>query len=146
MMMRAKSLSFSFGLFLVVALLQGTVAAAEETKADSLAQRYSVEPQVVQGLRDKDRGWGEISNELALAQQLSKDQPDTYPTTNDALRRIETMRQEGKGWGAISKEMGYRHGSIVSDSRRSEKAEKPDRPEKPNKPEKPEKADHHTNR
>ncbi len=125
-------------------------------RAQALAKQYNVETSVVEDLRGKGRGWGEINTELAMAQHLSKTEAAAYPTLNDALTQIESQRTAGKGWGAISKDLGFKLGPVVSASRnarerlekmdrmskpermnRPERLEKPERPGKPERPENP---------
>lgn len=130
-------------------------ASKGEAKVDRLAQQFNVDATTVQGMRDKRQGWGEISTQLALAEQLSKKDPQTYPTTADALNRVGTLRDQGKGYGVIAKDLGFKLGPVVSDVKRSrdtirssaradrpEKAMKIDRPERPERPNRPEKPDH----
>ena len=132
----------------------------ETKKAESLAQQFSVDVATVQQMRDKKQGWGEISTQLALAQQLSKKEPGTYPSTAEALSRVETLRDQGKGYGGIANELGFKLGPVVSSVKQSRnaiqtasranrpettggtgignnsnKGERPDRLERPEKPE-----------
>lgn len=118
----------------------------QEKQAENLAQKYNVEPQTIQRMRDQRQGWGEISIQLALAQQLSRTDPGKYPTTADALKRVEGLRGEGKGYGVISKELGFKLGPVVSDVKRSRdtlraasRVERPERADRPERPERPEK-------
>jgi len=134
---------------------QAAAASKGEAKVDSLAKQFNVEATTVQEMRDKRQGWGEISTQLALAQQLSKTDSKTYPTTADALNRVGTLRDEGKGYGAIAKDLGFKLGPVVSSVHRSsdtirssaraqrpEKSARPERPERPERTQRPEKPDH----
>lgn len=129
---------------------QEAAARKGEAKVDNLAQQFNVDSATVQGMRDKRQGWGEISTQLALAQQLSKTDPATYPTTSDALSKVGSLRDEGKGYGVIAKDLGFKLGPVVSGVKRSRdtirssaqahqpetagKANRTDRPENPNHP------------
>lgn len=137
---------------------QEAAASKGETKVNDLAGQFDVDPATVQEMRDKRQGWGEISTQLALAQQLSKKDATTYPTTADALNKVGSLREEGKGYGVIAKDLGFKLGPVVSGVKRSrdtirssaradrpekaEKAMKADRPERPARPDRPEKPDH----
>lgn len=137
-------------------------AKSETDKIQSLAKQFNVAPDVVQGLRAKKQGWGSVTIELAMAQEFSKTDPNTYPKLTDALSYIESLRIKKMGWGRIAKELGFKLGPVVSaaqhvrnemrkDSRpvkstvpkieKPEKAavraEKPVRPERVSRPERP---------
>jgi len=86
----------------------------EISRIGELAEQFQVPATRIQGLRDKKQGWGEITTELALAQQLAKTDSKTYPSTTDALSRIESLRQEGKGWGKLAQELGIELGPVIS--------------------------------
>src|SRR5688572_27509728 len=57
---------------------------ADNKKVDALVQQYKVTPEIVQGLRNKGQGWGEVSIGLATAQELAKRDPTNYPTQDAA--------------------------------------------------------------
>lgn len=82
--------------------------------ADKLAKEFDVTTDTVTGLRDEKRGWGEIIIELAMAQQLTKTNPTTYPDMESALAKIESIRTTGEGWGLIAKSLGFKLGPVVS--------------------------------
>ncbi len=83
-------------------------------KIQSLAKRFDVAPDVIQGLRANKQGWGSIGIELAMAQEFSKTDPNTYPKLTDALKQIESLRARKMGWGQIAKELGFKLGPVVS--------------------------------
>ena len=89
-------------------------ARAETDKIQSLARQFDVSPDVVQGLRAKKQGWGNVTIELAMAQEFSKTDPNTYPKLTDALQHIESLRAQKMGWGRIAKELGFKLGPVVS--------------------------------
>jgi hypothetical protein len=117
-------------------------------------------------------GWGEVNITLALAQALVD--AGTYPDLQSALTGVQTtvtnpdgtttttveggvlaMRADGMGWGAIAKQLGFKLGTLISASNRSDKATagsersakakaeratgKPDRVAKAERPARPEK-------
>ena len=137
-------------------------ARAETDKIQSLARQFDVSPDVVQDLRAKKQGWGNVTIELAMAQEFSKTDPNTYPKLTDALQHIESLRAQKMGWGRIAKELGFKLGPVVSaaqhvrnelrkDSRPAKSAvpavekpgkvagrtERPTRPERVSRPERP---------
>src|SRR6266496_674054 len=134
-----------------------TSSGSQQARAEALAKQFQVPPSTVEELRNKRKRWGEVTIELAMAQQLNKMDPKSYPTLADALKRIDTLRAEHKGWGEIAKEQGFKLGPVVSDVKqmrqelvKTERGEhgavekgrdhrdKPngiDRPERPNRPE-----------
>ncbi len=136
----------------------------QQAKVDALAKQYNVEPTVVQQMRDKRQGWGEISIQLAMARQLAAKDPATYPTFQDALDKVQDSRASGTGYGRMAKDLGFKLGPVISDARRSKaefqssvETERPARPEKSEKkngvertnrptrmerPERPEKPEH----
>lgn len=77
----------------------------DEKHADALESEIGVGEDVVNGLRERyrDKGWGEIAIQLAMAKQLSKMNPSSYADTKAALPRIEELRREGKGWDEIAR-------------------------------------------
>src|SRR3954471_3775877 len=64
-------------------------------KTDQLAKQFNVPNASVQDLRTKGQGWGEITIGLAEADKLAQMDPKTYPTTADALTKVETLRASG---------------------------------------------------
>lgn len=89
-------------------------AKSETDKIQSLAKQFNIAPDVVQDLRAKKQGWGSVSIELAMAQEFSKTDPNTYPKLTDALQHIESLRAKKMGWGRIAKELGFKLGPVVS--------------------------------
>ncbi len=82
--------------------------------ADKLAKEFDVTTDTVTGLCDERRGWGEITIELAMAQQLMKTNSTTYSDMESALAKIKSMRVAGEGWGLIAKNLGFKLGPVVS--------------------------------
>lgn len=135
-------------------------AASEPTRAEAIAKEFNVESSAVQGMRNTGHGWGEITIQLAMAEHLAKRDPATYPTTAEALTRVDGLRRDGKGWGAISNELGFKLGPVISDVKRTHqtvrgsgrpdqpkpaRAVKPDRPtrlDRPDRPGRPDRPEH----
>jgi hypothetical protein len=135
-------------------------APGQTTQLQTLATQFNVAPGVVQDLRAKKQGWGEITIELAMAQRLAQTDPKAYPTLMDALAKIETLRAEKTGWGKIAKDLGFKLGPVVSAAQRagnelgresratgspkpeeaamSERPARPDMGARPSRPERPE--------
>lgn len=138
-------------------------ARSSAPRADALAREFGVTTETVDGLRAQKRGWGTITIELAMAQELTRRDATNYPDMNTALAKIETMRAGGSGWGRIAQDLGFKLGPVVSAvqrarvemrrevraarTERTEKADKPDkaergsradRPDRPPRPDKPE--------
>jgi hypothetical protein len=137
----------------------------DRARAEALARQFTVSVSTVEEMRDKKQGWGSITIQLAMAAHLVKQDPTTYPTMADALKKVETLRAEGRGWENIAKELGFKLGPVVSDvqqARRELRAEargdarvekerdrgradlhaegrldRPDRPARPERPERP---------
>ncbi len=126
---------------------------------NKLVTEFKVDEALIQSLRDKKLGYGEIAITLALADKLEGG------ITGANIDRVLAMRgTDGKtGWGVIAGKLGVRLGSVISDvervkpdartekmdnasksggekndkAERPEKIEKPERPERPEKPERP---------
>jgi hypothetical protein len=94
-----------------------TAEAPDAVRADAIAKQFNVTPEQVAEMRARKQGWGTITIELSMAEQLMKRDPQTYPTMNDALTKIDALRAEDHGWGAIAKELGFKLGPVVSAAR-----------------------------
>jgi hypothetical protein len=92
----------------------GTTSSASSDKVKTLSSQFKVDPSVVEQLRAKNQGWGETTIELAMAQHLTQTDAKTYPTTADALNKIESLRSQKMGWGKIAKDLGFKLGPVVS--------------------------------
>lgn len=123
---------------------------------ETIAKQFGVPDKVVDDLRARKMGYGEVSIALALSQQLMK----KGLSQQQAIDKIVGMRKSGMGWGVVARDLGLKLGGVISDVKkadkqlakldtvkRSEKLEKVAKDEKPSKPEKmegptkPEKAD-----
>lgn len=90
----------------------------QKAHGEALAKQFKVEPSVVETLRASKQGWGEIAIRLAMAQELTKTDPKTYPTVAEAMRKIGDLRAQKMGWGATGKELGLALGPVVSEVQR----------------------------
>lgn len=97
---------------------RGAAAGPARFKAEVMARRFHVPVGVVEDLRNRRQGWGEIATRLATAQYLSQTNGKTYATISVALQRVEVLRGEGEGWGAIARELRFKLGPVLSAVRR----------------------------
>ena len=133
----------------------------QQRVTDKIKAEFAVDDARVQGLRDKNMGYGEISIALGLAQGLPGG------ITDENVQKIVALRQGPPvmGWGKIAKDLGLKLGpvqskvhKIAAEARKQEKAakvkkdekaggekdkkgEKMEKPEKPGKPEKMDRPD-----
>jgi hypothetical protein len=132
--------------------------------SETIARRFNVPEKVVNDLRARRLGYGEVTITLALSQQLMK----RGMTQQQAIDRVIGLRTSGRGWGVVARDLGLKLGDVVSDVKKTDRqlakldvgkpagAEKPDtlakvekpgkpekveKPERPARPEKPEKVD-----
>ena len=84
---------------------------------DALARQFQVEPQVVENLRVSKQGWGEITIRLGLAQELTKTDPETFPTMTEALQKVGDLRAQKMGWGSIAQSLGFKLGPVMKEVR-----------------------------
>ena len=125
---------------------------------ETIAGQFGVADKVVDELRARKMGYGEVSITLALSQQLMK----TGLTQAQAIDKVVGMRKSGMGWGGVARDLGLKLGRVISDVKRADtqlvkldavnaaktekvekvaKVEKPGKPEKMERATKPEKAD-----
>lgn len=79
---------------------------------ETLARRFQVTTSMIEKRRNKKKGWGEITTQLVMAQEVTQTNPETYPTFIDGLGRIEALRRTGMGWGKIAQEMSLNLGTV----------------------------------
>lgn len=125
---------------------------------ETIAKQFGVPDKVVDELRARKMGYGEVTIALALSQQLMK----KGLGQQQAIDKIVGMRKSGMGWGVVARDLGLKLGGVISDVKKADKqlakldtvktaraekvekaakAEKPGKPEKMERPTKPEKAD-----
>ncbi len=98
-------------------LNEDTSGRLKTSHVDALAKQFQVEPQVVENLRVSKQGWGEITIRLGLAQELTKADPETYPTMTEALQKVGDLRTQKMGWGAIAQSLGFKLGPVMKEVR-----------------------------
>jgi hypothetical protein len=110
---------------------------------ETLARRFHVPTSMIEKRRNKKQGWGEITTQLVMAEEVTQTNPETYPTFMDGLGRIEDLRRTGMGWGKIAQEMRLNLGTVrraVEDIRNDLRSQSPRVQPKTMKTEKPQKA------
>lgn len=142
-----------------------------QQRIDELAKKFNVEPAIVENLRNVKQGWGEITIRLALAQELTKVDPQKFPSMTEALQQVGELRAQKMGWGKIANELGFKLGPVVSEVQRtrddfksqaksrvlqerthlgkdktersetSQRIERPERAQRPERPERPQRPD-----
>ena len=128
----------------------------QPNRVQSLATQFNVDPGVVETLRGKKQGWGNVTIELAMAQHLTQTDANTYPSMTEALNKIDSLRSQKMGWGKIANYLGFKLGPVISaaqhvrnelrrESRpektatpKAEKSGKPETTVRANKPSRPE--------
>jgi hypothetical protein len=118
---------------------------------ERIAKQFKVSDSVVDGLRNRKMGYGEVTVALALSEALMKQ--DKSLTQQQALDTILSRRAAGQGWGQIAHSMDLKLGHLISEVKKADKqvdrvkadkvarADKPDKIEKPEKPQRVEKPD-----
>jgi len=126
------------------------MAAAPEGRrrvTERIAKQFKVSESVVEGLRNRKMGYGEVTATLALAEALMK--RDKSLTQAKAIDSVLARRAAGQGWGQIAHTLDLKMGSIMSEVKKADKqmdvpkidkvakADKPDKTDKPQRAEKP---------
>jgi len=86
---------------------------------ETIAKVFGVPDKVVNDLRAKRMGYGELTIALALSQQLMK--RDKALSQQQALDRVVAMRKAGQGWGVVARDLGLKLGDVVSEVKRTDK-------------------------
>ena len=81
--------------------------AADRVRIETLARQFHVQPGLIEMLCREHRSWDEITVELAMAQRLSRVNPNNFPIVPEALQRVDSLRNEGKEWDQISQDLGF---------------------------------------
>lgn len=112
--------------------------------AATIAKNFNVSDKVVNDLRARKMGYGEVTITLALSQQLMKREKGL--TQQQAIDRVVGPRKSGLGWGVVARDLGLKLGDAISDVKKTDKqlakldTLKTAKADKVNKPEKAEKA------
>jgi hypothetical protein len=85
---------------------------------ESMMAQFEVSETLVESLRQKGHGWGEILILLTAAQHISLSQPDRYDTLDDALADIEPSRKQGKNWSSIGRELRFDLSPVIRQAER----------------------------
>ena len=123
--------------------------------AEAIASQFGVpDNKIVNDLRARRMGYGEVTIALALAQQLTK--RDRTLTQHQALDKLVARRKAAQGWGVVARDLGLKLGDVISDVKKADKqlakldaarlarAEGQDKTARADKPSKPEKVDRTT--
>jgi hypothetical protein len=78
--------------------------------ASTIAKHFNVPETLVNELRARKIGHGEITVALALSQQLMKREKMTQQR---AVDRLLSLRKSGEGWGAIARSLGLKLADVV---------------------------------
>ena len=81
--------------------------------AESMAQQFHVDKEVVEQLRQAKARWGEIGIRLAFAQELAKQDAKSFPSVEAALSKVSEQRGKKAGWRAMANEFGIDLGQVV---------------------------------
>lgn len=86
--------------------------------AETIAKQFNVPEKLVDDLRGRKIGYGEITVALALSQQLMKRDKVTQQKALDSVLRL---RKSGQGWGVIARGLGLKLSDVVSDVKKTDK-------------------------
>jgi hypothetical protein len=86
---------------------------------EAIAKQFNVPDKVVNDLRAKRMGYGDVTIALALSQQLMK--REKALTQQQALDRVLAVRKAGQGWGAVARDLGLKLGDVVGEVKRTDK-------------------------
>jgi hypothetical protein len=86
--------------------------------AETIAKQFNVPEKLVNDLRGRKIGYGEITAALALSQQLMR---RDKVTRQQALDSVLGARKSGQGWGAVARGLGLKLGDVVSDVKKTDK-------------------------
>jgi len=78
----------------------------QDNHTEMLAEEFHVPLSVIEEMRQKGQGWGNISIALAMAQSLCQKDPLHYATTGDALFQIQLVRAQSKNWRQVARGAG----------------------------------------
>jgi len=85
---------------------------------ESMMAQFEVSETLVESLRQKGHGWGEILIMLTAAQHISQSQPDRYESMDDALADIEPSRKQGKNWSSIGRDLRFDLSPVIRQAER----------------------------
>lgn len=74
-------------------------------RAEALVTQFNTTQEEIEALRSANRGWGEITIQLSLAERLLQAKPE-LGDLSAAIKEVGALRDEGMGWGNVAKELG----------------------------------------
>jgi hypothetical protein len=96
---------------------------------ETIAKQFKVEPRVVDGLRNRRLGYGEVTVALALSEAMIKQNKSL--SQQQALDSLIARRKAGQGWGVIAHNDGVKLGRLSSEVSKAEKQVARIEPSKP---------------
>lgn len=91
----------------------------EALQMEAVAKQFRIDPHLVEDLRARKLGWGEITIQVVLAQELHKLVPNSYPNLVQTLLRIGDLRKHKQSWGQIANEVGIDLAPVVAEGQRA---------------------------
>jgi hypothetical protein len=79
----------------------------QTSHVERLAGQFHTPLSVIEEMRQKGEGWGNITVQLAMAKVLNEKDPVHYATTSDALFQIQQIRANSKSWRSTAKAAGF---------------------------------------
>jgi hypothetical protein len=86
--------------------------------AETIAKQFNVPEKLVNDLRGRKIGYGEITVAVALSQQLIK---RDKVTQQQALEKVLGLRNSGHGWGVIARDLGLKLSDAVNAVKKTDK-------------------------
>jgi hypothetical protein len=86
--------------------------------AETIAKQFNVPEKLVNDLRGRKIGYGELTVAMALSQQLIK---RDKVTQQHALEKVLGLRKSGHGWGIIARDLGLKLSDAVSAVKKTDK-------------------------
>jgi hypothetical protein len=87
--------------------------------AETVARHFNVSEKIVNEIRARRIGYGEVTIALSLSQQLMKREKGL--ALKQAVDRVVTLRKSGQGWGNIARDLGLRLGDVIADVKKADK-------------------------
>jgi hypothetical protein len=87
--------------------------------AETVARHFNVSEKIVNEIRARRIGYGEVTIALSLSQQLMKREKGL--ALKQAVDRVVTLRKSGQGWGNIARDLGLRLGDGIADVKKADK-------------------------
>ena len=91
----------------------------EASHVEAVTKQFRIDPHLVEDLRARKQGWGEITIRLVLAQEAYKLIPNSHPDLVQALQKIGDLRKQKQSWGEIADELGIDLVPVVTEAQRA---------------------------